>query len=104
MKLSLLIASVFSFSFRMRLYEHSDFQGRIANYYATEPGCYNTLDFNDGASSASWTTDYANAQFCFFEHAACQGNQKCWKNGDSFPSNFAIDGINDSISSFKIYM
>ena len=104
MKIALLIASVFSYSFRVKLYEHSDFQGLVSTYHASQPGCYNTGDFNDRASSASWVSDYSGGQYCFFEHANCQGNYKCWDYNTPWPSNFALDGINDGISSFKIYL
>ncbi|KAF9406829.1 hypothetical protein BGZ76_006258 [Entomortierella beljakovae] len=93
-----LLAACLSASQAVTLYEHSDFQGASASY-ANRCGCTNTVDFNDRASSARIPLE----KITFYEHRDCSGRSKTW-NGDvdTPPSNFALDGLNDMISSFSI--
>lgn len=92
-------------------YEHAYFSGasyRVNFAGANSNTCFTLSCFKDIASSATWQGIPAsnaiggNIHIEFFPDANCGGQVKRWKSTDNHPNNFAVDGINDQISSFMI--
>ncbi|GMF10281.1 unnamed protein product [Phytophthora lilii] len=73
--------------------------------------CINTPIFDNKASSAQWrdlpqTGSFANneAFIAFYTERNCTGTIRTWPTAEkNFPTNFALDDIDNQISSFMVW-
>lgn len=108
-----LITSLSSFRLERRadgdnlsLYENSNYSGREWRF-TPRIFCKNLEgDARNQASSAHWGVKAAgNFKIQFYTQDDCRGNMREWQASQRYenqPSNFAADGINDAIVSFRL--
>ncbi|KAG7377775.1 hypothetical protein PHYPSEUDO_011030 [Phytophthora pseudosyringae] len=73
--------------------------------------CVNAVAFIDKASSAQWRDlpqagGFANNQsfIAFYTDRNCTGTVRTWPTAEKdFPTNFALNGIDNQISSFMVW-
>ncbi|RLN21152.1 hypothetical protein BBJ28_00019549 [Nothophytophthora sp. Chile5] len=105
---------------RVTLYRNSEFKDKLASLDMYTDLCYNLCyELNNAISSAKWSglPETTGVEFEevgsiieFFADADCNGKSKSWPvstQSDAdlhFPSLFRLDGLNDAISSFRVWI